>query len=100
MSFFILFLDMILIFSIYLVSMGKIISVIILFCFDWYRPRYFYFFTLICLFCFLNGCKYIEGGDQINYLLTLFICPLAFIDSRKWHWFYLNEDALKAMKKK
>ncbi len=80
---------------------GKIISVIILFfVLIGYRPRYFYFLHLYVSFCFLNGCKYIEGGDQINYLLTLFICPLAFIDSRKWHWFYLNEDTLKAMKKK
>ncbi len=80
---------------------GKIFSIFILFfVLIGYRPRYFYFLHLYISFCFLNGCNYIEGGDQINYLLTLFICPLTFVDSRKWHWSYLNEENLCVIKRK
>ncbi|WGL61509.1 hypothetical protein QEJ31_07885 [Pigmentibacter sp. JX0631] len=71
---------------------SKIISLIILFfVIIGYKPRYFYFLHLWVSFSFVNACKFIEGGDQINYLITLFLCPLVLIDKRKWHWFTQNQ---------
>nr|WP_299067884.1 sporulation-delaying protein SdpB family protein [uncultured Allomuricauda sp.] len=37
-------------------------------------------------FSLQNGGSIIDGGDQINSILTAFIVPIAILDNRKNHW--------------
>lgn len=35
---------------------------------------------------FLHAVTFIDGGDQLTALLTLFLLPLTLTDKRIWHW--------------
>lgn len=70
---------------------GKIFALIILFfIIIGFKPRYFYILHFWVSLSFLSVCKFIEGGDQINYLVTLYLLPLILVDSRNWHWQFVN----------
>ncbi|MCX6131920.1 MAG: hypothetical protein NTX25_23045, partial [Proteobacteria bacterium] len=39
---------------------------------------------------FATSAEIVEGGDQINALLTLILVPVLLLDSRRWHWSQLQ----------
>lgn len=78
----------------YLNIVRYIFIIILIFVVIGYRPR----FTGILHFYIaysLNGAGItIDGGEQVNTVLSLLMIPITLTDSRKWHWGEVDKNTL------
>ncbi len=66
---------------------AQLISILILFLvIIGIYPRYTGILHWYVSFSFFTGCAVIDGGDQVNSVLSFFLVPLTLLDGRKWHW--------------
>lgn len=73
---------------------AKIIAVVILlFIISGYFPRYTCILHWWLSFSFLHSASIIEGGDQINAVMTLYLIPIGLLDNRKNHWQQITENS-------
>jgi antimicrobial peptide system SdpB family protein len=62
-------------------------------------PRYTCIFHWWVTFSFFNTSFAIDGGDQINNILTLLLIPICITDNRKSHWKKSNSINISFLKK-
>jgi antimicrobial peptide system SdpB family protein len=60
--------------------------VILLVVISGWRPQITGIFHWWISFSFATACVIVDGGDQVTQVITLFLLPIAFTDTRKWHW--------------
>ena len=61
-----------------------------------WRPRITAIFHLWIAYSMQVSAVTLDGGEQVNLVMTLLLLPIALTDSRKWHWTKVenNSDAL------
>lgn len=64
-----------------IIAIGILLSVIA----GW-RPRITGIFHWYITYSFYQSCNYLDGGDQIASILSLFLIPFCLLDNRKWIW--------------
>jgi len=51
-----------------------------------WRPRLTCLLHAWITFSFATSFGYLDGGDQVAQVLSLFLVPILLVDSRRWHW--------------
>jgi antimicrobial peptide system SdpB family protein len=68
-------------------DMARWIAIVILLAvLSGWRPQVTGIFHWWVSFSFATACVTVDGGDQVTQVMTLFLLPITFTDTRKWHW--------------
>ena len=51
-----------------------------------WRPRFTGLIHFYIAFSFHSSAVSLDGGEQVNVVLTLLLLPITLTDKRKWHW--------------